>query len=536
MPSVTTSALTFCWPDGTPVLEGLDLTAGPGRHGLVGRNGVGKSTLLHLLAGRLRPTSGSVSAPGARLLPQDPAADPSDTVADVLGITGVLAALARIEAGSVDVADFDTVGSDWDVADRAEAQLGRLGLDHLDLDRRVGSLSGGELELLSLGALLLDDPPVLLLDEPTNNLDRTARARLGAALQGYRGTLLVVSHDRELLDTVDDIAELHRTGAASSRGTGSSTLRWYGGGWMAYTEALAADQQAARQAVTAAESRLRAERRDVADSQQVLATRRAVGRKAEREKRVPGIVAGGRKRAAQESAARYTRVHEERLAAAEDELAQAEERLRLEQRIVVDLPATVVPPRRRVLTLTGVRPAHGDVEVDLDLRGPERVGLVGRNGIGKTSLLRAVTGAEPPAAGEVEVHVPLRMMPQARTLLDPTLTVAQNVARHAPDADPTEIRSRLARFLFRGRDADQPASTLSGGERMRATLACLLLAEPAPQLLVLDEPTNDLDLPSIEQLVQALSGYRGALLVVSHDQTFLDELGPDRVVELSPTG
>ncbi|SDE06614.1 ABC-F family ATP-binding cassette domain-containing protein [Auraticoccus monumenti] len=532
MPALTTSNLTFAWPDGTPVLDGLDLTVGPGRHGLVGRNGVGKSTLLRLLVGRLTPLAGSLQAPGARLLEQDPAADPSALVADVLGITGVRDALRRIEAGSLDPRDYDTVGDGWDVEERARAELGRLGLGEVSLDRAVGSLSGGELELLSLGALLLTGAGTLLLDEPTNNLDGRARERLTDVVRGWRGTLLVVSHDRALLNEMDAVIELHRTGPAASRGVGHSVASVYGGGYDAYREAVEAEQQAAREAVTAASSALRQERRDLADSQQTLASRRQVGKKAEREKRVPGMVAGARKRAAQVSAGKYTALHEDRVERARDSLELAEQLLREERDIVVDLPDAALPRRRQVLTCESLRPARAAFTLDLDLRGPERVALVGRNGIGKTSLLRTVAGLQEPVSGTVQRHVPWRWLPQGADLLDDSLTVAENVAAHAPTATPLEVRSRLARFLFRGREADQPAGTLSGGERLRAVLACLLLAEPTPQLLALDEPTNNLDLPSVTHLVSALNSYAGALLVVSHDRPFLDDLRLDRVVDL----
>jgi ATPase subunit of ABC transporter with duplicated ATPase domains len=520
--SLSVNDLHFSWPDGSVVLDGLDLGIGPGRHGLVGLNGSGKSTLLRLIAGELTPQSGSIDVDGTVAhLPQDPGADPARAVSEVLGIADTLAALERVAEGSTAIEDFDAIGDRWDIAERTEAELARLGLGHLSLDRTVSSVSGGELVLISLVARLLTRPSVLLLDEPTNNLDTGARERLIEIVAGWKGTLLVVSHDRELLNTMDDIGSL-RGGA----------VRWYGVGFDDYEAAVAVEQEAAERAVRAAEADLRAQKRDLIESQSVIATRRRQGEKAWAEKRMPKIAMGNYKRRAQVSAGKLRGVHEDRLEDASARLAEAEELVHADREIRVDLPNTVVPVSRNVLTLDGVRPAYGDLVVDLEIRGPERIGLTGRNGTGKTSLLRTITGDLEPAAGTVRAHVPVRHLPQRMDVLDRALTVAENVARIAPSTTENERRAQLARFVFRGRAADQPASTLSGGERLRATLACLLLAEPAPQLLLLDEPTNNLDLPSIRHLVEALESYRGAFIVVSHDQRFLDDLGLTRRIDV----
>ncbi len=516
--SLSVNDLSFSWPDGTAVLDGLDLGIGPGRHGLVGLNGSGKSTLLRLIAGELTPQQGSIGVDGTvAYLPQDPGADPSRTVADVLGVAETLAALQRVEAGSTAIDDFDAIGDRWDIAERTSAELGQLGLGHLELDRPIASVSGGELVLLSLVARLLTRPSVLLLDEPTNNLDNAARERLIGIVAGWKGTSLVVSHDRELLNAMDDIGSLR-----------GGTVRWYGGGFDDYEAAVAVEQDAAERAVRAAEADLRAQKRDRIEAESVLATRRKQGEKAWAEKRMPKIAMGNDKRRAQVSAGKLRGVHDDRVVDANARLAEAEELVHDDREIRVDLPKTAVPAGRDVLLLDGVRPAYGSLTVDLEIRGPERIGLTGRNGTGKTSLLRAITGELAPAVGSVRTYVPIRYLPQRMDLLDGALTVAENVASIAPSTTENERRAQLARFLFRGRAADRPASTLSGGERLRATLACLLLAEPAPQLLLLDEPTNNLDLPSIRHLVEALESYRGAFIVVSHDTRFLDDLGLTR--------
>ncbi|MFF3846142.1 ABC-F family ATP-binding cassette domain-containing protein [Streptomyces sp. NPDC002328] len=517
--SITCSSLSFAWPDGTSVFEGLDVVFGPGRTGLVGLNGSGKSTLLKLLAGRLAPADGSVRVAGeVGHLPQNVTLDTTLRVDEALGIAARRAALHAIEAGDVSEEHFETVGDDWDVEERALVTLGELGLGHIGLDRTVGEVSGGESVLLRLAALLLRRPDVLLLDEPTNNLDLYARRRLYAAVASWPDVMIVVSHDRELLDLVDQIADL-RAGAVT----------WYGGNFSAYEEALAVEQDAAERMVRVAEADLRKQKRELADAQVKLARRKRYGQKMQEQKREPKIVMGARKRAAQESAGKHRILHEERLAEARERLDEAAEAVRDDDEIRVELPFTAVPPGREVLTLRDLALAHGArVTGGLDLRGPERVALVGRNGAGKTTLLRTVAGELEPVAGEVHAHVPLRFLPQRLDVLDDELTVAENVARFAPDATANRIRARLARFLFRGARADQKAGTLSGGERFRAALAALMLAEPAPQLLMLDEPTNNLDMASVRRLTTALESYEGALIVASHDLPFLESLGITR--------
>ncbi|MFE4051157.1 ABC-F family ATP-binding cassette domain-containing protein [Streptomyces sp. YIM B13518] len=518
-PAITCISLAFTWPDGTTVLEGLDVAFGPGRTGLVGVNGSGKSTLLKLIAGELRPADGAVRVVGeVGYLPQNVTLDTALRVDEALGIAARRTALHAIEAGDVAEEHFETVGDDWDVEERALATLGELGLGHIGLERTVGEVSGGESVLLRLAALLLRRPDVLLLDEPTNNLDLYARRRLYAAVANWPGVMVVVSHDRELLDLVDQIADLR-----------AGEVTWYGGNFSAYEEALAVEQEAAERMVRVAEADFRKQKRELVDAQVKLARRKRYGQKMWDQKREPKIVMGARKRAAQESAGKHRIMHEEKLAEARERLDDAVEAVRDDDEIRVDLPYTAVPPGRGVLTLMDLELEYGArVNGGLDLRGPERVALIGRNGAGKTTLLRTIAGELEPVSGEAAVHVPLRFLPQRLDVLAPELTVAENVARFAPDATNNRVRARLARFLFRGARADQKAETLSGGERFRAALAALMLAEPAPQLLMLDEPTNNLDMASVRQLTTALESYEGALIVASHDLPFLESIGITR--------
>ncbi|MEU5951123.1 ABC-F family ATP-binding cassette domain-containing protein [Streptomyces sp. NPDC047525] len=520
--SLTCSALSFQWPDGTSVFDGLSVSIGRGRTGLVGTNGAGKSTLLRLLAGQLRPSQGSVTVGGSlAYLSQNITLDTTLRVDQGLGIAERRDALRAIESGDVREQHFETIGDDWDVEERALATLGSLGLGDVELDRTVGQLSGGETVLLRLAALLLERPDVLLLDEPTNNLDLFARRRLYEAVDSWRtGVLVVVSHDLDLLERVDRIAELR-----------AGSVNWYGGGWSAYEEALATEQEAAGRMLRAAEADVRRQKRELEETQVKVARRQRHSKKMDAQRRAPRIVAGEKKRSAQESGDKLRGLHEDRLSEARERREEAADAIRNDAEIRVSLPHTAVPAGRTVLTLRELSPQYGTLrEGSLEVRGPERIALVGRNGAGKTTLLRTLTGDLAPLSGEVRTLVPVRFLPQRLDVLDDDLSVAANVSRLAPGLTDNHIRSQLARFLFKGARAEQPAGTLSGGERFRAALAAMMLAAPAPQLLMLDEPTNNLDLASVRQLTGALESYEGALLIASHDLTFLESVGITRWV------
>jgi ATPase subunit of ABC transporter with duplicated ATPase domains len=550
--AIVCSDLSFSWPDGAPALSGLTVSFGPGRTGLIGVNGSGKSTLLRLIAGELRPGSGTVRAAGdVGYLPQAITLGTHRSVCDLLGITAARTALHAIEAGETAEAAFAAVGDDWDVEERARAWLDRLGLASLGLDDRVERLSGGETILAALAALFLRRPDILLLDEPTNNLDLDARRRLYDAVASWTGVMVIVSHDRELLGLVDQIADLS-----------AGTVRMYGGNLAAYEELLAAEQAAAERAVTAAAADVRREHRDLVDAQVKQARRDRQGRRLAASGSIPKIVASARKRSAQETAGRSRELHAERLQAARDRLSDAEQAVRDDAEIRVELPGTAVPAGRTVLTLTGlatphwhpaaqasvspapapasVTPAPAPASVpalaDLIVRGPERIALTGPNGAGKTTLLRAIAGLAPLPDVGVRLGAVVGYLPQRLDILDDSLTVVDNVRAAAPAASVNEVRASLARFLFRGERADRVAGTLSGGERFRAVLAALLLAQPAPQLLLLDEPTNNLDMASARQFSQALAGYRGAVLVASHDVPFLRSAGITRWLRLDRQG
>jgi ATPase subunit of ABC transporter with duplicated ATPase domains len=327
-------------------------------------------------------------------------------------------------------------------------------------------------------------------------------------------------------------------------------VRVYGGNLDAYEDILAAEQAAAERAVTTAAAEVRREQRDLVEAQVKQARRDRQGRQVAASGSIPRIVAHARKRAAQETAGRSRELHSERLQAARDRLEEAEQAVRDDAEIRVDLPATAVPAGRTVLTVTGLDGTHWHPAspapatppgpdappvatlTDLIVRGPERIALTGPNGAGKTTLLRAIAGLAERPGVTVRLGAVVGYLPQRLDILDDSLSVVDNVRAAAPAASVNEVRASLARFFLRGPRAERLAGMLSGGERFRAVLAALLLAQPAPQLLLLDEPTNNLDMTSVRQFSQALEGYRGAILVASHDVPFLRSAGITRWLRL----
>ncbi|MFD8150760.1 ABC-F family ATP-binding cassette domain-containing protein [Streptomyces sp. NPDC059720] len=528
--AVVCSNVSFAWPDDTPVFHDLSFTVTAGRTGLVAPNGTGKSTLLKLIAGELRPRTGSLTVSGTvGHLPQNLPLTGDLTVAEVLGVAAVIRALDAVESGDVAEEHFATIGDDWDIEERTRAQLDRLGLAGLALDRRLHTLSGGQIVSLGLAAQLLRRPDVLLLDEPTNNLDSDARHQLYDVLSDFGGCLLLVSHDRALLDRMGRIAEL-----------GSDELRLYGGDFTFYEEALRAEQEVAEKNVRNAEQELKREKREMQQARERAERRASNAARNLKNAGLPRIFAGNMKRGAQESAGRSGQTHAARVGEARARLDEAGRAVRDEQRITLDLPGTQVPAGRTLFVGEGLQVSLGgrqvfaDGGVDLSVRGPERIALTGPNGAGKTTLMRLITGELAPDSGEIRRNEGrIAYLSQRLDLLDPDRTVAENFAAFAPERPEAERMNLLARFLFRGARAHLPAGVLSGGERLRATLACVLCAEPAPQLLLLDEPTNNLDLVSVGRLESALDSYRGAFLVVSHDERFLTEIGVDRRLRLA---
>lgn len=522
---ITVSDLSVATPDGRALFTHLNLSFGAERTGLVGRNGVGKSTLLRVISGDLVPQQGSAAVSGRlAVLRQALQIDPHETVADLFGVTDELDLLARAEAGEATADELSR--ADWDVETRLIRSLGRVGFE-VPSDTKLSALSGGQRTRVALAALIFAEPDFLLLDEPTNNLDRDGRGAVIDLLAGWRAGAVVISHDRELLDTMDAIVELTSLGASR-----------YGGNWTQYRARKSRELAAAQHQLNEAEKRVDALARQAQATAERQAHRDQAGRKQGAKGGIPRIALGGMKDRSEDTGGENSRLAQRRQAQANDALAAARTRIEILQPLSVAIPSTGLVASRTVLQVDnvcfGYAPGLSILrDLSFAITGPERMAVTGPNGAGKTTLLGLITGALRPASGAVRTSVDHALLDQQVSLLDPTQTIRDNFRRLHPQADENACRAALARFMFRADAALQMVGTLSGGQMLRAGLACVMGAVSPPPLLILDEPTNHLDIDAIEAVEAGLRAYDGALLIVSHDETFLENAGITRRLELA---
>lgn len=515
---LTLDSVSARTPEHRTLFSDLTLTVGTERVGLVGRNGSGKSTLIRIVAGQVEPAAGSVLRSGAvGILAQD---CPDDlTLAEALGVAGAMAVLRRVLAGAGSAEDLDA--ADWTLEARIDEALAGVGLPGMALDRRTRTLSGGERTRIGIARLMIEAPDLLLLDEPTNNLDAAGRAAIHRLVRNWRGGILVASHDRELLQVMDRIVELTPVG-----------VRIVGGGWSLFAEVRDAERARAATELERSDAAVREAQRALQRQREAKERRDKAGRAFAAKGSMPKILLGGRAERAQNSGGRTKRVGDRQIGEAAEKAEAARARVEILTPLVITLPPSGMPSDAQVLALVDVTVDVGRCVLGpwtLDLCGPERIAIAGPNGAGKTTLLKVAAGAAMPAAGRVRrADDRIAFVDQHVGLLERDASILANFRRLNPASSEQEAYAACARFAFRNRDALREVGVLSGGERLRAGLACTLAAAHPPWLLILDEPTNHLDIESVELLEGALREFDGALMVVSHDQTFLEAIGIER--------
>jgi ATPase subunit of ABC transporter with duplicated ATPase domains len=504
-----------------PLFSDIDIALGTGVHYLVGRNGSGKSLLAAILSGHRAPDSGTVlHAVRPGYLPQRP--ETSDgTVAALLGVESALQAHQRIMAGSGAEADYDLLNDRWDLPAEVEQRLDEGELPQRLLWQPCADVSGGERTRLAILALRLAGHPFLILDEPTNHLDRSGRAWFARWIDSVPGAL-IVSHDRGLLRKGETIYELDGLG-----------LQQHRGGWDDYLSSREQLRLGAQRDERHALTRLQQTRKAQRAQSESGESKRANARKQRTDANQSKLILDRRKETSDQTQSRLAKMHGERESQSLDALRDARQRLERIDPLTFTV-AEPTPAHGHTVWLHDVVLPYGrTTPLSLSLQPNQRVAVTGPNGSGKSTLMRVLTGMERPLSGSIRVASHVGLLDQQCGLLDPTLNALENFAALAPGWTEDRYRTALAQLRLRQDMALMPVSALSGGERIKVALAALFCGPRSPSLLLLDEPDNHLDLESKQLLESALSRYRGSLLVVSHDDTFIANAGIDQILDLA---
>ena len=517
-PFLTLESVSWQLPDGRLLFSDLDETFDAQPTGLVGRNGVGKSVLARLLAGRLAPTRGHCLRSGpVAWLGQQIEVPATASVADLAGLGEALAALQRIERGSSDIADFEALGERWQLRQQLQAELEQMQLPGVSADTPAYRLSGGQRMRVALAGAFLSEADFLILDEPSNHLDLQGRQLLREQLRRWPRGLLVVSHDRALLGDMLRIVEL------SPRG-----LRSHGGNYDFYAACTAEQHRAAAETLQQRRHQRRLGEHALRDQREQQARRSARGNQQALHANQAPILLGRQKQRAQASAGKAHLQLQQRQQMLEEQVRQAAAQVQAAVPVVllpVDNPGDA-PERVAVLEDVVLPFVDGALaRIDLLLRRGERLALTGHNGSGKSVLLKVMAGHLQPQQGSVQVHAPHAWLDQHLALPLPAATALDQLQHANPSMDATQLRTRLALLGLGAGQAQQPVQALSGGERMKLALACALYQQSSAQLLLLDEPANHLDLEAMQALAQMLRAWPGTLLVAAHDEAFLHSLG-----------
>ncbi|WP_199140074.1 ABC-F family ATP-binding cassette domain-containing protein [Pedobacter sp. ASV12] len=519
---LTLQDVVYAHPNKDLLFDGLSLIVNKhDKIALVGNNGTGKSTLLQILAGRLSPTGGQIQVQDQPyLVPQVFGQFNQYSVAEALGIAQKLEALQQILAGEATEENLNLLDNDWVLEERCQMALARWGLNDIALTQKMEMLSGGQKTKVFLSGIEVHRPELVLLDEPSNHLDAKSRNLLYEYIQSTKNALVVVSHDRALLKLLHTVCELNKHG-----------LVVYGGNYDFYAEQKDLASNAFAQDVKNKEKALRKAKeteREAIERQQKLDAR---GKKKQEKAGLPTIVMNTLKNSAERSTAQMKGIHAEKVGAMRQELQQLRQNQPQTDKMKLDLDHAGLHKGKMLLKAQSVNLNRNcrwlwKEPINLQLNSGDRMAIKGNNGSGKTTLIKLVLGELQPEQGTLE-RTPIKAIyiDQDYSLINNELSVYEQ-AQHFNTGmlQEHEVKIRLNRFLFGKDDWDKPCLALSGGEKMRLMLCTLTIAHQAPDLIVLDEPTNNLDLQNIDILTTAINEYKGSLLVVSHDEYFLEQV------------
>ncbi len=520
--SIIVGDLSYRHPNQKLLFDHLNFSAGAREKvSIVGNNGIGKSTLLKLMAGRLQPTEGSIVSDSAPYYVPQHAGQIDESVAEMLGVGEKLAALDAVMKGSIAQSDYDTLADDWEIESRCMAALSRWNLPHVKLDTPVNSLSGGEKTKVFLAGLHIHTPDIILLDEPTNHLDQRSRDLLYQYIEQSKATIVAVSHDMTLLNLLQTTYELSEHGITA-----------YGGNYSFYEEQKAIEVNALSEHIREEEKKLRLARKQAQEALQRQEKR--TSRQGEKNKmQVPRIMRNTLRNSAENTASALKEKHEEIIGDGQVKLSELRRQKEALRELKLDFDNTSLRPGKLLIEACqvnfGYRPDAmlWKTPLDFKLFGNDRIQLSGDNGSGKTTFVKLLTGLLAPSCGEIKrAAFDWICLDQDYTQVEADCTVEQLAEQYNRNKlAEHEVKLRLNRFLFPSDTWDKNCQALSGGEKMRLCLCCLMIGNQAPDLIILDEPTNNLDVASLRILTQTIKNYQGSLLVISHDKYFVNEIG-----------
>ncbi|WP_183565224.1 ribosomal protection-like ABC-F family protein [Mucilaginibacter sp. SP1R1] len=496
---------------------------------LIGNNGTGKSTLLNIMAANLRPSAGQVKASSRPYyVPQLFGQFNNYSVAQALQIEDKLTALREILDGNVTNENLTLLDDDWAIEERCKQALTHWNLRGLDLTQNMGSLSGGQKTKAFLAGISIHRPEIVLLDEPSNHLDMQSRNMLYSYVKTTTNTLVVVSHDRTLLNLLNTVCELSKRG-----------ITVYGGNYDFYTEQKGIESDALSQDLRSKEKALRKAKeieKESVERQQKLDAR---GKKKQEKAGVPTIFMNTLRNNAEKSTSRIKGVHAEKVGAISQELSQLRMEMPDIDKMKMDFDNSALHKGKVLITAKEVNFGYADQllwpsDLNFQIRSGQRMVIKGPNGSGKTTLIKMILGGIEPRSGTIDrADIKAIYIDQDYSLIDNRLSVYQQAQQFNSGAlQEHDIKIRLNRFLFTKAYWDKPCKALSGGEKMRLMLCSLTISNQAPDIMVLDEPTNNLDIQNIEILTAAVNEYTGTLLVVSHDEYFLKQINVEDIIEM----
>lgn len=527
--SIIVRQLSYIHTDKDVLFQDINFSIAEGQKvALVGDNGSGKSTLMQMLTGRIKPSSGEVIMSSAPYyVPQHFGQYNHQTVAQALSIDKKLEAYNAILRGDASEDNFVVLDDDWGIEERANAALSQWQLDHITLEQTFDSLSGGEKTRVFLAGVAIHEPRVVLMDEPSNHLDNVSRHSLYKLLQQPGITILVISHDRTMLNLLPDIYELDKRGVTV-----------YGGNYEFYKEQKELEEEALEAKLDENMKQLRQAKkvaRETAERQQKRDVRSSKG---VAKAGLARIVVNMLKNKAENSTAKQKEVHNDKIGSINETIKSIQKDLPDIKAMKVDFNTSELHAGKILITGDYVNFGYTDdmlwnEGLNFQVKSGERIAIMGANGSGKTTLIRLMLGIEKPTMGTVTIaDLKYVYLDQEYSIIDNALTVIDQVRQYNEGMDDSDMKIILNRFLFPYDTWNKACSKLSGGEKMKLALCCLVVGANTPDVLVLDEPTNNIDIRNVEILISTIREYKGTVLVISHDEYFLDEIGVDYAIEL----